>query len=361
MAAAAAPAATSPAGLGTSSTAANMNLDPPRDDVPDASSWKLSDLEVKETIGTGTFGRVRLVKHKGTGKHFALKILKKQEILRMKQVDHILSESSILSEVHHPFVVNMLKGFQDDDRLYLLFEFVVGGELFSHLRKAGKFPNDVAKFYSSEVMLIFEYLHNKDIIYRDLKPENLLLDANGHIKLTDFGFAKRVPERTFTLCGTPEYLAPEIIQSKGHGKAVDWWALGILSYEMLVGYPPFFDESPFKVYEKILEGKLQFPKWIDPRAKDLVKGLLTLDHTKRLGTLKRGVQDIKKHKYYAGIDWDVLLMKKIPSPIPIRTSKDGDSRYFDRYPESPDGALKPLPAASQDAFKGFCNGQYGVG
>lgn len=328
--------------------------------LPDATNWKLSDLELKETLGTGTFGRVRLCRHKQQGAFMALKILKKQEILRMKQVDHILSEAAILTEIQHPFIVNMLKGFMDEDRLYILLEYVVGGELFSHLRKAGKFPNDVAKFYSSEVMMAFEYLHSKDIIYRDLKPENLLLDSQGHIKITDFGFAKKVPERTFTLCGTPEYLAPEIIQSKGHGKAVDWWSLGVLLYEMLIGYPPFFDESPLKIYEKILEAKLQFPKWIDPRAKDLIKGLLTLDHTKRLGTLKRGVQDIKKHKYYAGIDWDVLLSRKIPSPIPVRVSKAGDSRYFDRYPESAEGALKALSAQQQDMFKTFCSGQYGA-
>lgn len=336
-------------------------------DVPGADltrDWTLKDLEMKETLGTGTFGRVRLIKikdniedklpHKAFQSYYALKILKKQEIIRMKQVDHVLAEAAILSEVTHPFVVNMLKGFKDEHKLYILLEYVPGGELFSHLRKAGKFPNDVSKFYSSEVMLAFDYLHSKDIIYRDLKPENLLLDVQGYIKLTDFGFAKKVPERTFTLCGTPEYLAPEIIQSKGHGKAVDWWALGILLYEMLVGYPPFFDESPFRIYEKILEGKLQFPKWIDVRAKDLIKGLLTLDHTKRLGTLKRGVQDIKKHKYYSGIDWEVLLQRKIPAPIPVRVAQGGDSRYFDRYPESPPGSTQKAPTeAQQELFKDF--------
>jgi len=316
--------------------------------------WKLSDLDVRDTLGTGTFGRVRLVHCKLDRKFYALKILKKQEVIRMKQTDHVLAEAAILSEVVHPFVVNMVRGFVDETRLYILLEYVAGGELFSHLRKAGKFPNDVSKFYSTEVLLAFEYLHSKDIIYRDLKPENLLLDLQGHLKITDFGFAKKVPERTLTLCGTPEYLAPEIIQSKGHGKAVDWWALGILLYEMLVGYPPFFDESPFRIYEKILEGKLHFPKWIDSRAKDLIKQLLTLDHTKRLGTLKRGVGDIKKHKYYSGIDWDVLLGKKIPAPIPVRVGKDGDTRYFDKYPESPDaGRSKTLTAAQQELFKGF--------
>ncbi|ESL10075.1 protein kinase A catalytic subunit [Trypanosoma rangeli SC58] len=288
----------------------------------------------------------------------ALKILKKQEVLRMKQVEHILAESSILQELNHPFIVNMLKGFMDNDRLYLLLEFVAGGELFTHLRKAGKFPNDVAKFYSAEVILAFEYLHSSGIVYRDLKPENLLLDEQGNIKITDFGFAKRVSERTFTLCGTPEYLAPEVIQSRGHGKAVDWWALGILLYEMLVGYPPFFDESPFKIYEKILEGRVQFPRWVELRAKDLIKSLLVLDPTKRLGSLSRGTQDVKRHKFYSGVDWEVLLQKNVVPPIPVRPTKDGDTRYFDHYPESPHHPLPPLTAKQQELFAGFCDGEY---
>lgn len=324
----------------------------------EAVKWRLSDLEMRETIGTGTFGRVRLCRHIEINKYCALKILKKQEILRMKQVDHILAEASILQEIQHPFIVNMLKGFMDADRIYILMEYVVGGELFSHLRKAGKFPNDVAKFYSAEVVLAFEYLHSKDIVYRDLKPENLLLNCDGNIKITDFGFAKRVVDRTFTLCGTPEYLAPEIIQSKGHDRAVDWWALGILLYEMLIGYPPFFDESPYKIYEKILEGKIQFPRWVDLKAKDLVKGLLTLDHTKRLGSLKRGLQDIKRHKYFSGVDWGVLLAMKVPPPISVRLRKEGDTHYFDKYPESPRHPLRSLTDAQQQVFGNFCNGIY---
>eukprot|EP00992_Anisonema_acinus_P000085 TRINITY_DN10026_c0_g1_i1.p1 TRINITY_DN10026_c0_g1~~TRINITY_DN10026_c0_g1_i1.p1 ORF type:complete len:334 (+),score=62.82 TRINITY_DN10026_c0_g1_i1:83-1084(+) len=321
--------------------------------LPDTSDWQFSDLILKETLGTGTFGRVRLTQHKPSGQYYAVKCLKKQEILRMKQVEHILAEASILGSIRHPFIVNMMKTFQDEKRLYIVLEYVVGGEMFSHLRKAGKFPNDVAKFYCAEVALAFMYLQSMDILYRDLKPENLLLDSGGHVKVTDFGFAKKVPERTFTLCGTPEYLAPEIIQSKGHGKAVDWWALGILTYEMAVGYPPFFDESPFRIYEKILQGKIQFPKWVDSRCKDLIKGLLATDHTKRLGTLKRGVEDIKKHKWFHGVDWDMLLARKIPAPIPVKVTNPGDSRYFDRYPESKDDKSQALTAAQQEVFASF--------
>ncbi|CBZ25616.1 protein kinase A catalytic subunit [Leishmania mexicana MHOM/GT/2001/U1103] len=324
----------------------------------EASKWRLSDLEMRETVGTGTFGRVRLVKHKGTGQYAALKILKKQEILRMKQVDHVMAEASLLQEIDHPFIVSMLRGYMDKNRLYILLEYVVGGELFSHLRKAGKFPNDVSKFYCAEVILAFDYLHSKSIVYRDLKPENILLDQDGNIKITDFGFAKRVMERTFTLCGTPEYLAPEIIQSKGHNKAVDWWALGILLYEMLVGYPPFFDDSPMKIYEKILLGKVLFPRWVDSKARDFIKGLLSLDPTKRLGNLPNGAEDIKNHKYFAEVDWNVVLSKKIPAPIPVRQHKEGDTHYFDKYPDSPLNPLRTLTPAQQDCFANFCNGQY---
>ncbi|KAL6065416.1 cytochrome c oxidase subunit 1 [Balamuthia mandrillaris] len=199
-------------------------------------NMSLEDFEKVRTLGTGTFGRVWLVKHKATGKFFALKVLKKVEVVRLKQVDHIKNEKKVLSQVNCPFIVNLYGTFQDDTNLYLLMEYVIGGEMFCHLRRAGRFPNDTARFFAAQVVLALEHLHSKDILYRDLKPENLLLDKNGNIKIVDFGFAKHVEDRTWTLCGTPEYLAPEIIQSKGHGKAVDWWALGVLIFEMLAGY-----------------------------------------------------------------------------------------------------------------------------
>jgi protein kinase A len=319
----------------------------------DASNWKLGDLELLQTLGTGSFGRVRLCKHKASNEFYAIKCLKKRDILKMKQVQHIIAEKNILAEISHPFIVNMLCHFQDERRLYLILEFIIGGEMFTHLRSAGRFPNDVAKFYHAELVLAFEYLHTKDIVYRDLKPENLLLDGKGHVKITDFGFAKKVPERTFTLCGTPEYLAPEVIQSKGHGKAVDWWTMGILLYEFIAGYPPFFDESPFRTYEKILEAKLKFPNWFDPRARDLVKGLLVTDHTRRLGTLKNGVADIKTHPYFHGANWDKLYNRHYPAPIPVKVKGPGDTSNFESYPESDGDRTQPLTAAQQAEFKDF--------
>jgi protein kinase A len=172
-----------------------------------------------------------------------------------------------------------------------------GGEFFTHLRRAEKFENHVGRFYAAHVVKIFEYLHLQDIIYRDLKPENLLLDTEGYLKITDFGFAKVVSFKTYTLCGTPEYIAPEVLLNKGHGKGVDWWTLGILVYEMLVGQPPYVDDDPLRVYQQVLAGKLAFPRFIDRNAKSLVKKLLTADLTKRYGCLKGAAGDILEHKW----------------------------------------------------------------
>ena len=169
--------------------------------------------------------------------HYALKMLKKVDILRLKQVDHIKSEVKILSMIEHPYIVNMAGHFQNEQALFMVIEYVQGGELYSHLRREVRFSDDKSKFYAAEIVLAFSYLHGMKVIYRDLKPENLLITVGGHVKITDFGFAKVVEDRTWTLCGTPEYLAPEIIQSKGHGKSVDWWALGVLIYEVRANTP----------------------------------------------------------------------------------------------------------------------------
>lgn len=316
---------------------------------------------MKETLGTGSFGRVRLVQYKENLKHYALKILKKSEVIYLKQVEHVKTEKKLLEQIDHPFVVNLFGGFQDDKNLYLMMEFIIGGEFFSHLRKAGRFPNDTSRFYAAEITLVFEHLHNKHILYRDLKPENLLLDAEGHCKVTDFGFAKMVEYRTWTLCGTPEYLAPEIILSKGHGKAVDWWALGILVYEMLAGYPPFYDEDPLGIYQKILEGKIKFPWHMDRHSKDLVKKLLTADLTKRIGNLKGGAEDIKKHKWFANqqsSDTNIFVRlaedhtKETP-PIKPEVSDESDTSQFENYPDSADGSTQAIHENDQSLFTDF--------
>lgn len=243
--------------------------------------------------------------------HFALKVLKKTDIIRLRQVEHVNAERSILYRISHPFIVDLYATFQDSLNVYMLMSHIPGGELFTHLRRAQRFTPDVTRFYLATIVLALRYLHSHNVIYRDLKPENLLLDSRGYLKLTDFGFAKVVEDRTWTLCGTPEYLAPEIIQSDGHGKAADWWACGILCYEMLVGYPPFFDESPYGIYEKILKGQIHWPRTMDRLSKDLIRAFLNPDRTQRLGNMIGGPQDVLDHPWFRGVDWGALERHEI--------------------------------------------------
>jgi hypothetical protein len=295
--------------------------------------YELDDFIVLQTIGIGSFGRVHLARLKANGEYYALKVMRKEDIIQYKQVEHILNEKHILEEINHPFIINMLCGFQDNTNIYIATDFSCGGELFSFLRAQKYFTNDIAKFYAAEVIVVFEYLHSKDIIYRDLKPENILLDETGHIRLIDFGFAKRVTDVTYTLCGTPDYLAPEIIQSKPYSQAVDWYALGVLIYEMLAGYPPFYNENHVELYQQILEGKYSFPPQISHTARDLIRKLLQPDLSKRFGNLKGGVEDIKNHKWFAGVNWEHVENKLIIPPYIPRCRYNGDTSHFDQYPE----------------------------
>lgn len=187
--------------------------------------YSLTDFTIQRTLGTGSFGRVHLVQSKHNQRFYAVKVLKKAQVVKMKQVEHTNDERRMLQQVKHPFLITLWGTFQDSKNLYMVMDFVEGGELFSLLRKSQRFPNPVAKFYAAEVTLALDYLHSHNIIYRDLKPENLLLDRHGHLKITDFGFAKEVPDITWTLCGTPDYLAPEVVASKGYNKSVDWYVL----------------------------------------------------------------------------------------------------------------------------------------
>lgn len=319
----------------------------------------MSDFEMLRILGTGTFGKVRLCRHKPTGHFFAMKTLKQSTILRLRQAQHIRNERKFLMEcAGHPRIVRLYATMKDETYLHMLFELVQGGEIFSHLRKKGAFQVPTARYYAAQIVTVLEFLHSRNIVYRDLKPENLLLDSKGQLKITDFGFAKQVDDLTFTLCGTPEYLAPEIILNTGHSKGVDWWALGILIYEMLFGYPPFYDDSPFRTYEKIVQQRLPFPKTIDPLAKDLIRKLLRKDKTQRLGCLRGGTADVKNHPFFKGVNWDAIYFGTCRAPIAPVVHHESDVGNFEEYPEEegddaeqgapPDGGPDSDPKCFED-------------
>ncbi|SPP79748.1 cGMP-dependent protein kinase, isozyme 1 isoform X2 [Drosophila guanche] len=302
---------------------------------------RLTDLEVVSTLGIGGFGRVELVKahHQGRVDTFALKCLKKRHIVDTKQEEHIFSERHIMLSSRCPFICRLYRTFRDEKYVYMLLEACMGGEIWTMLRDRGSFEDNAAQFIIGCVLQAFEYLHARGIIYRDLKPENLMLDERGYVKLVDFGFAKHIgtSAKTWTFCGTPEYVAPEIILNKGHDRAVDYWALGILIHELLNGTPPFSASDPMQTYNLILKGidMIDFPKHISRWAVQLIKRLCRDVPSERLGYQTGGIQDIKKHKWFLGFDWDGLASQLLIPPFVRPIAHATDVRYFDRFPCDP--------------------------
>lgn len=237
----------------------------------------LDDFETRSLLGKGSFAKVVLVQYKSDNQLYAMKILKKKEISLRNEQQHILSERNILAEARSPFIVALKFAFQSRSKLYMVMEFMPGGELFYHLSRLRRFSEDTARFYIAEVIMGIEYLHSKNIIYRDLKPENILLGLDGHIKLTDFGLSKVVEENNFktrTICGTPEYQAPEIIINSEYDKAVDFWSIGCLMYELISGMPPFHDSDRNVLKNKILYQNLTFSRIFSEAARNLIDKLL---------------------------------------------------------------------------------------
>ncbi|XP_073452438.1 cGMP-dependent protein kinase 1 isoform X4 [Aquarana catesbeiana] len=302
---------------------------------------KLTDFNIIDTLGVGGFGRVELVQLKSEeSRTFAMKILKKRHIVDTRQQEHIRSEKQIMQNAHSDFIVRLYRTFKDSKYLYMLMEACLGGELWTILRDRGSFEDSTTRFYTACVVEAFAYLHSKGIIYRDLKPENLILDHRGYAKLVDFGFAKKIGfgKKTWTFCGTPEYVAPEIILNKGHDISADYWSLGILMYELLTGSPPFSGPDPMKTYNIILRGidMIEFPKKITKNAANLIKKLCRDNPSERLGNLKNGVKDIQKHKWFEGFNWEGLRKGTLTPPIIPSVSSPTDTSNFDSFPEDND-------------------------
>lgn len=297
----------------------------------------LNDLELLETIGTGTFSRIRLVKCLIDQKYYALKILKKAAVVRHGEVQHIINEVFVLSRIRCPLIVDLAGMFQDDNNVYICLDYVPGGELFSHLRRKGQFSEQEAKFFAIETAAAIRALHEYKIVHRDLKPENICLSSDGHVRLIDFGYTKVINDQTNTLCGTPEYLAPEVVQGHGYGLAVDWWGLGILLHEMLYGYPPFYGHNPFEVYEKILKGteNVVFPRTpvTSGRAADALRKLLTRDRRSRAGCGRGGFSGIRGLGFFSGTSWDSVPNQLLEPPLVPTVEMEGDSSNYDFFPE----------------------------
>ncbi|RWS30568.1 cGMP-dependent protein kinase: isozyme 2 forms cD4/T1/T3A/T3B-like protein, partial [Leptotrombidium deliense] len=306
----------------------------------------LNDLRPIATLGIGGFGRVELVALAADNtKSFALKVMKKAQIVETRQQQHIISEKLIMMESDSPFIVQLYKTFKDSKYLYMLMEACLGGELWTVLRDRGFFDEATTRFYTSCVIEAFEYLHSRHIIYRDLKPENMLLDNYGFIKLTDFGFAKKLlppGRKTWTFCGTPEYVAPEVILNRGHDYSADYWSLGVLMFELLTGTPPFTGSDPMRTYNIILKGidAIEFPRIISRNATYLIKRLCRDNPAERLGYQRGGIDDIRQHKWFDGFNWEGLRSRNLPPPIIPRIKHATDTSNFDNYPSEEEG---PVP------------------
>lgn len=300
----------------------------------------LDDFEFLKVIGRGSFGKVMQVRKKDTGQIYAMKILKKSAIIARNQVEHTRAERKILQALQHPFLMGLRYAFQTRGKLYFVLDYFRGGELFFHLKQRRRFTEAEAGLFVAEVALALGHLHKLDVIYRDLKPENILLDHTGHLCLTDFGLSKDLsPENpeAHTFCGTPEYLAPEIVVGGGHGKAVDWQSLGILLYELTVGIPPFYSQNVNEMYHKIQHGILRFPPFLSEDCKDIIIGLLNRDPVKRLASGPDDVNEIMRHPFFKDMKQDKLLRKEIDPPYKpkVKEGKDDTSNFDTQFTDEP--------------------------
>lgn len=292
-----------------------------------------NDFETISVIGKGSYGKVTLVKKKDTGKLYALKALKKAEIIRRNQVEHTMTERRILENVRHPFIIKMDYAFQSNSKLFFVLEYCPGGELFFYLSQIGRFKEDAARFYASNILLALQHLHSLNILYRDLKPENVLVGHDGYVKIADFGLSKEnITGHTDakSICGTAEYLAPEILLNKGHGKASDWWSFGAIIYEMLCGEPPFYSKNKEKLFKNIKynEPKLDYP-FISDEARDLLVKLLDKDPKTRLGcSTTADAVEIMQHPWFSSINWQSIVEKKQTVPYKPQLDNEYCMKHF---------------------------------
>jgi serine/threonine protein kinase len=324
-------------------------------------SSDLNSVHMIKTIGVGTFGNVRLCRLDGLERPFAIKIMSKSKLIQCEMLEGVMNERQILQEyVRHPFVMQLYKTYADEQYIYMLQEFVPGGDMFLHLQVSHRLSRDAAQFHTAQIVLVFEYLHSIGVVYRDLKPENLLISQTGYLKVADFGFSRRMTpgEKLRTKCGTPEYLAPEIIKDGTYGLEVDWWALGILIFELLVGHTPFCGDTSQQTFTNIMSGQVAFPADIDHVTRDIIMRFLRGNPAERFGCFQEGAVTVKRHRFFQGIVWSQLYQGNIPAPLVPKLDSPFDSRYFEEYTdeECQLPLCEPLSVKEHELFADFSQG-----
>ncbi|XP_047307233.1 serine/threonine-protein kinase AtPK2/AtPK19-like [Impatiens glandulifera] len=317
----------------------------------------LEDFDVMKVVGQGAFGKVFQVRKRGTSEIYAMKVMRKDKIMERNHAEYMKAERDILTKIQHPFIVQLRYSFQTKYRLYLVLDFVNGGHLFFQLYHQGLFREDLGRVYAAEIVSAVAHLHANSIMHRDLKPENILVDVDGHVILTDFGLAKQFDDntRSNSMCGTVEYMSPEIILGKGHDKAADWWSVGILLFEMLTGKPPFCGGNRDKIQQKIVKDKIKLPSYLSSEAHSILKALLQKDPSKRLGNGGKGSEEVKGHKWFKPINWKKLDARQIqPSFRPEIAGSHCIANFDKRWTDMP---LQDSPAGSPttavNPFQGF--------
>merc|ERR1719312_1911383 len=313
----------------------------------------MENFELLKVLGRGAFGKVVLCREKSTRSMYAMKILKKSAVFQKNEVEHTLTENRVLQTIRHPFIVGLKYSFTTDDRLCFVTEYVSGGELFVHLKneRSKRFSEERTRFYAAEIVCALGYLHKRGVIYRDLKLENLLLDKNGHIKMVDFGLCKDEifgGKLTNTFCGTPSYLPPEVVRNMQHGRAVDWWGLGVVMYELLTGHLPFYAEERKMMFRLIVTEKVKYPKTFSSESREIISKLLTKNPDRRLGSIN-DAEELMEHPFFAVINWSDLKKKRITPPFKPELTNELDTRYVD--PEFEDENISMTPPSCSRAIK----------
>ncbi|ESO01971.1 hypothetical protein HELRODRAFT_94328 [Helobdella robusta] len=288
----------------------------------------ISNFEFIRTIGSGSICTVKVAKCKTNGGIFAVKTINKYNVLKANQVAQVFLEKRILRSMNFPFIINIIHHFHDTRNLYMVMPFCSGGDLFGLLQRKHEISEADTKFYAAQIALALDFLHGLNIIYRDLKLENILLDSFGYVKLADFGLAKRTLDQTYTICGTIDYFAPEMLRKKGYNKAIDWWAFGVMIFEMVAGYVPFHAFTKTETYQRILSGQFYTPSTFSKDLINLIRNLLKTDPKFRLGNTNNGINDITNHLWFGSINWTDIFEKRVESPFKPEVKDETDTSYF---------------------------------